>query len=392
MRRPGRASSWIVVVTLILLATGAGIASVVMSPSSQSIQRAAPTPSLTPTPVVSTTVPSTTSAPAVTPTTTLPPSGWPVRTITSTGIDRDLAPTSHALYWLEGPAALSAAPVMTTPVRYDLVSKQVASGAAILGLVGSPALTVTGGWVWVVVGQGSETLAEQLDLTTLALHAIHVLAEATAQYPPTPVLTATVNGPLWVAAGENVWALSPTSGAVEASFTSGGAVASMSTDPAGSLLYVASRLSVEGGEVVSEYSAHSGRLLHTRSDTGGVGYSTVAATGGGVWVSVRTGNAGVAYELSSDGLKVVSPTNQGFGTYEQAGGVASGVSEGVLWLTSFSELTCADPNHGALRASEAVDLNGPVANDHVVYAVAPAGGVVAITPPATCWAAERPGA
>src|ERR1700676_1468343 len=126
MQKPGRASSWIVVVTLLLLATGAGIASVATSPSGQSIQRAAPTPSLTPTPVVSTTVPSTTSAPAVTPTTTVPPSGWPVRTITSTGIDRDLSPTSHALYWLEGPAALSAAPVTTTPMRYDLMSEQVA--------------------------------------------------------------------------------------------------------------------------------------------------------------------------------------------------------------------------------------------------------------------------
>jgi hypothetical protein len=206
-----------------------------------------------------------------------------------------------------------------------------------------------------------------------------------------------VNGPLWVAAGENVWALSPTSGAVEANFTTDGAVASMSTDPAGSRLYVSSRLSVDGGQVISEYSADGGHLLHTSGDSGGVGPGTVTATIGGVWVSVRTGNAGVAYEMSSDGLKVVSPTDQGFGAYDQTGGVGSGVSEGVLWLSSGSGLTCADPNHGAIRAnetlqSEGIEAEGLVASDHVLYAEAPAGGVVAITPPAACWASDSPGA
>ena len=261
------------------------------------------------------TLATTTSTTSVSPTTTSPPvSGWPVRTITSTGFDRDLAPTSSALYWMQGPDAVSAEPVTTMPVRYDLVSGQVTKGAAITGLVGSgPALTVTGGWVWVVVGEGSGTLAEQLDLSTLAVHATHTLVEAKTPYPPSPVLTATVDGPLWVAAGEDVWALSATTGAVETSFTTGGAVASMSTDPTGTLLYVSSQLSaVEGGEIISEYSAHGGRLLHTRSDSGSVGPGTVAATVGGVWVSVRGGNAGGAYEMSSDGLKIRSSDPTGF--------------------------------------------------------------------------------
>jgi len=333
------------------------------------------------------TVPTTTSISSVTPTSTNPTvSGWPVRTITRTGIDRDITPTSGALYWMQGPDGLSADPVTTMPMRYDLVSGQLISGATITGLVGSPALTVTGGWVWVVIGQGSETLAEQLDPTTLALHATHVLSEASASYPPSPVLTATVDGPLWVAAGEDVWALNPTTGAVETSFTTAGAVASMSTDPAGILLYVSSQLSaVDGGEVISEYSARRGQLLHTSNDPGSVGAGTVAATIGGVWVSSRTGNAGGADELSSDELQVVSPLQQGFGPFYQTMGVGSGVSDGVLWLTSISQLTCTDPNQGAVRASEAVDLEGPIASGHVLYAEAPTGGVVAITPPAACW-------
>jgi len=299
---------------------------------------------------------------------------------------------------MQGSDGLSAEPVTTMPVRYDLVSGQVTRGAAITGLVGSPALTVTAGWVWVVVGEGSETLAEQLDPSTLAVRATHALVEAKTAYPPSPVLTATVDGPLWVAAGDDVWALNPSSGATETSFTTAGAVAFMSTDPAGTLLYVSSQLSaVEGGEIISEYSAHGGRLLHTSSDSGSVGPGTVAATVGGVWVSVRTGNAGGAYEMSSDGLKVVSPTPQGFGAYYQMMGVASGVSEGVLWLSSLSALTCADPNHGAIRSSEtiqgeAIEAEGLVASDHVLYAKVPAGGVVAITPPAACWASDSPGA
>src|ERR1700686_1721100 len=59
MRRPGRTSSWVVVMTRLLLATGAGIASVSTSSSGQSVRRVAPTTSVPPTP--STTVPPTPS-------------------------------------------------------------------------------------------------------------------------------------------------------------------------------------------------------------------------------------------------------------------------------------------------------------------------------------------
>ena len=306
-----------------------------------------------------------------------------------------MAPTTSALYWMQVPDA--PAPVTATPVRYDLVSRQVVRGGGVTGFVGSPALTVTGGWVWVVVGRGSEILAEQLDPTTLVLHATHVLAERSAPDPPSPGLTATVDGPLWVAAGEDVWALSPTTGAVETGFTTAGAVASMSTDPTGSLLYVSSQPANGDGGVISEYSAHTGRLLQTNTDHSVIGPGTVAATAGGVWVSVRTGMQGRAFELSSDGLKVVAPINQGFPIFEQTMGVWSGVSEGVLWLSSISDLTCADPNRGAIRASEpaqsdAIEAEGPVvASGHVLYAQATAGGVAAITPPAACWPSGGPG-
>ena len=289
--------------------------------------------------------------------------------------------------------------VTTTPVRYDLVTRQLVRGATITVFVENPALTVTGSWVWVVVDQGADILAEQLDPTTLALHATRVLAEQSAPEPPGSVVAATVDGPLWVATGVNVWALNPTTGAVETSFTTAGAVASMSTDPAGSLLYVSSRLPTDdGAQVIGEYSAQNGRLLHTRTDIGVLYPGTLAATVGGVWVSVRTGMQGGAAELSSDGLNhVAPPINQVFPIFDQTMGVWSGVSEGVLWLSSTSNLTCADPNRGAIRASEtqsdAIAPESPVvASGHVLYGQAAAGGVVAITPPAACWASGSPGA
>lgn len=59
MRIPGSAGSWIVVVTLVVLAMGVGIASVATSPSGHSARKAVPTTSLPPT--TRTTVPPTTS-------------------------------------------------------------------------------------------------------------------------------------------------------------------------------------------------------------------------------------------------------------------------------------------------------------------------------------------
>jgi hypothetical protein len=95
--------------------------------------------------------------------------------------------------------------------------------------------------------------------------------------------------------------------------------------------------------------------------------------------------AGAAFELSSSQLHLISPVSKGFGTFDQIMGVWSGVSEGVLWLTSGLGFTCADPKGGAVRASEPTQVANPIASGHVVYAEEPAGGIVAISPPAACW-------
>ena len=295
------------------------------------------------------------------PTTTLPRyvtrNIWPTRTITSTGVAQDIAPTADGVFWVAyngDPAAR--APV--TPFRYSPASGRVIKGPSITGWVGSPAITVTGGWVWVVVGTGRNVVVEQLDISTLALHSSESLRVkdnmfATGVYP---LLTATVNGPLWVAGGDDLWELNPTTGAIERHFDSGDLIASMSTDPTGTLLYTGGWTTKTGGMTVTQYDALTGRELR-RSDQLAVSPGTVAATDGGVWVTLRTGNYGRAFELSVSRLSEIAPpstvaTSQGI--YDQIGGVESGISEGTLWLTSSDEgdagsLTCADPTTGAVR-------------------------------------------
>ena len=93
--------------------------------------------------------------------------------------------------------------------------------------------------------------------------------------------------------------------------------------------------------VVTQYEAESGQELQ-RADkpqylTDALTAGSVAATTGGVWVSVRYGMAGPAFELSSSTLEMIAPPppqQQCCGTYWQIMGVGSGVSDGTLWLSN----------------------------------------------------------
>ena len=132
-----------------------------------------------------------------------------------------------------------------------------------------------------------------------------------------PVLTATANGPLWVAGGEDVWALNSATGQVELEFDAGNDVSSMSTDSSGQYLYTGG--TTGSGMVVTQYDSDTGKELQ-RSDNeqylaAAVTAGSVVATAGGVWVSVRYGMAGAAFELSALSLTEIAPHPQsGFGT------------------------------------------------------------------------------
>ena len=198
--------------------------------------------------------------------------------------------------------------MVVTPTRYDLSSGQMLRGTPTSGGMSNGALTVTGGWVWIVFQDGANSRIVQLDPSTLAVRAERLLRLTGDDAPPTtpPVLTATVGGPLWVAAGAEMRSLNPSTGAVETEVNTGNEVESMSTDPTGALLYTGGQAPGQAGMVVTEYDARTGRELDRSYQRGAVAGGTVAATFGGVWVSYRTGMAGPALELSSANLNTIS--------------------------------------------------------------------------------------
>ncbi len=328
---------------------------------------------------------------------------WPSRVITTNGNLQDIVPIQRAVYWLSiGGPQVGTTEILVTPMRYDLSTGALETGPGISSDdISSGDLAVAGGYVWVAVGSGTKVVLVSLDSTTLAVRdrvSLPVKNDLSTASPDIidPVITSTTNGPLWAAGGEDLWALNPVTGAIETEFNTGDEIASLSTDPAGHLLYTGGVMDYSGDWRVGEYDAHTGKeLLQTVGEA--VSAPIVAATTGGVWVSQRFGMSGAAVELSASALKRLAPPTselQGFGTYDQIGGVWSSVSEGTLWLTSASQvanLVCADPATGAVRASELTTLGpfAPIAIGHVLYALtSPLGGVsnvVVIAPPAKCF-------
>ncbi len=343
---------------------------------------------------------------------------WPSRTITTSGGLGSIVPTENAVYWLsiKGPQ-INNMPFTVTPVRYDLTSGEVKNGPGISSdyPLSDSDLAVAGGSVWVTVASGPDVLVLRLDPTTLAIHE-RISLPVKNDFPTAheiidPVITATTNGPVWVAGGEDLWALNPATGAIETEFDAGDEIFSMSTDPTGTLLYTAGQTNAASGDwSVNEYDAQTGTDIVNREGAGIS--STVAATTGGVWVSLRSGNAvGVAqwsggggseFELSAKSLQLVAPQVselQRFGAFLAVGGVESGVSERTLWLTGLGSgdnptLTCANPATGAVEATESTNVGsfGFIASGHSLYAVTsptwgvnPPHSVVVITPPAKCF-------
>jgi hypothetical protein len=326
-----------------------------------------------------------------TPTTIKPSVGqWPQRTIASTGDAQDIVPTSDGIYWLSLNGPASGDPSAVAPARY--YSGHIEVGPSINGSVGFTALTVAGGWVWVAVGVGKNVVVEEFDPVTLALRATHSLVPQNVfdGYPLDPVLTATVDGPLWVAGEGDLWAFNPSSGAVEKEFDSGVDMGSMSTDPTGSVLYTGGQTS-RSPVVVTEYDARTGKEL-AQVNLEGAGGVTVAGTVGGVWVGWRTGNAGQITKLSADGLRNLAATggltnDSWLGTYETGGAVDLGVSGGTLWVSSVHTLgasMCGNPITGAMRSAESTFLGNSTASGGKLYAFSESG-LVEITPPAACF-------
>jgi hypothetical protein len=361
---------------------------------------------------------STPTVPPSTPNTVKSSTGqWPSRTITTSGGLGSIVPTENAVYWLSTEVPqINNMPFTVTPVRYDLTSGEVKNGPGISSdyPLSNSDLAVAGDSVWVTVASGRDVLVLRLDPTTLAIQE-RISLPVKNNFPSAatfyPVITSATSGPVWVAGGEDLWALNPATGAIETEFDADDEIGSLSTDPTGTLLYTAGQTNAASGDwSVNEYDAQTGTDLVNREGAGVS--STVAATPEGVWVSLRSGNAvGVAqwsgggggeFELSAKSLQLVAPRVselQRFGAFLAVGGVESGVSEGTLWLTGLGSgdnptLMCANPATGAVEAAESTNVGsfGFIASGHSLYAVTsptwglnPPHSVVVITPPAACF-------
>ena len=209
------------------------------------------------------------SAPTSSPATAAPPTtaaitspgAWPSRTVldSGTGAVADLNPTADAVYALDEGTAHAAAGITSAVIRYDVRTGRAVFGASI----DDPgAMTFTGGWVWVVTvaTAGHAVVVDRIDPGTLAVVGqtqLPIVALNTGDVGE-GTLTATAGGPLWIAAGSTIYALSPTTGATLTKVDADMDVSSMSTSPDGTTLDVVGQRS-NLPIVLSEFDVRSGR-------------------------------------------------------------------------------------------------------------------------------------
>jgi hypothetical protein len=170
----------------------------------------------------------------------------------------------------------------------------------------------------------------------------------------------------------------------------GFSIGSLATDPAVRHLYVGTTPTQSGGAVF-EYLARSGRQLAPgrgrllRDSVGGVDLTAVP---GGTFGTFRTGMLGQVVKLSQQGLRNQPLHNRIFGFTMFASTV---YGDGALFLTQLGGRTACISPGGTVRHTTTLaaikDGNSLLAVDasaHRVYALGP-HGLLAITPPASCW-------
>jgi hypothetical protein len=166
--------------------------------------------------------------------------------------------------------------------------------------------------------------------------------------------------------------------------------------PSGRFLYVATSDRSGGRSPVFEYNAATGRRLakNTRSVTAAsVGGGTLTAAPGGVWVSFRTGLAGLTVLLRQRDLRGVKLPGAGtaHSLFSWQMGASTTYAPPSLFLVQTGRLAgCVNPATGHIRARGSVSGHGeidqlsgfgPAGAD--LYAVS-SHGVIAIRPPAAC--------
>ena len=315
---------------------------------------------------------------------------WPSDLVVGTGVGTvsDLNPTTDALYALDQAPIGGDSHTSAQPIRYDLITHRVLFGAPIAD---ADAMTVTGGWVWVVardVNGSPAIVVYKLDPTTLTLVGQQSLGAAFYEFMTT-TLSATVDGPLWVAGGSTLYALSPETGAILHEVPPGMDISSISTSPDGTVLYaVGNEDTANQPVVIVELDAHNGHTLARQVEQGsGEDLAAAAAATAGAWVAIRGGMHGDTALYERTDLRAVTTPGSYPSPFDWAMWESVNVSGDTLWLVSLQGLTCADPTTGTVRMGEPQvpsQVDSVVANGGILYGGG-AGGLSVISAPRACF-------
>jgi hypothetical protein len=248
---------------------------------------------------------------------------------------------------------------------------------------------IAGGKVWEVTSYAGGVGLSGYSLQTLAAGGtISVPGSGTAAGNPDGILTAGPDGDLYVAAGNTIDVVNPSSGSVIRRFTvPGGAADSVAVSPDGSRIYASV------GNRLVELNGSTGATIASVS-TGAQEDGSLVATSGGVWFTTSGGMAERIWFAPAGNLPgaqlVAGPSvggNQAVPTYV----------DGVVWIGGTKKVECLDPDTGQVRASSLVPSDDQVpegigdvatAGGHVfalyVNNRTEQGGVAVLRPPAAC--------
>jgi hypothetical protein len=263
-------------------------------------------------------------------------------------------------------------------------------------------VSLAAGYAWVsravVRGQSARLVLYQVSPATLrVIRSWRLTGWLSSGFGPVPV-TGGPRGTVWVGYADRLRRLNARTGATvhRVRLPSSVAVSDVAADPAGRHLYVAGDPLPDGGAVIDEYSATSGRLLASQRGAPvkySAGGAILTAVPSGAWATFRTGMLGQAVLLRRHGLSVVPLPARDRQVYSWAMGASTSYGGGSLWLSQSSggRTACVAPATGRVRSRGALKAMGDggyllavSASGRVAFAVG-RPGLVAISAPPARW-------
>lgn len=298
-----------------------------------------------------------------------------------------LAGTGTSLYALD----------RRTLFRLDAATGRVLSTRPLSSSVSYTA--VAAGTLWIASNQvaGDSLKVQGLDLTTLAPSATITVPNAGAKDLVSALIADASGKRLIVGVHNTIFIVDAANQHIIQHYTVAGApIQAMATAPDGNRLYVTSDVQSTDTVSLAILDPNTGAAVAAPVQYGGgTGFDGISASAGGVWL--ETGQ-GMTNELTFHPFSDLASTARAPAT--AAGGgfdVSSTVTPNVVWIGGTTELACADPQTGAVRAgSTIVGANGDASNiagitlagnrlyAHYAGDSGPTDLLVTLTAPTTC--------